>query len=240
MAALRQVTKAFGTRSLFAGYDAEFRRGAMTAVIGRSGSGKSTMLAMLAGLERPDSGEVLVLGQPLSRLDRDGLAGLRRSSVAYVGQEPGLVGFLSAEENVTFTLGLRGVTGAAAVDRARESLSRVGLGPRSDQRAARLSAGERQRLAIARALAAGADLLLVDEPTSRLDQANAESVAALLADAAADEVAGGGLRHPRSAADRVRRGRGASGRRAVDGRGIRARGGRRRGLMWHRLRAAGR
>jgi ABC-type lipoprotein export system ATPase subunit len=185
VAALRQVTKAFGTRSLFDGYDAEFRRGAMTAVIGRSGSGKSTMLAMLAGLERPDAGEVLVLGQPLSRLDRDGLAGLRRSSVAYVGQEPGLVGFLSAEENVTFTLSLRGVTGAAAVDRARESLSRVGLGPRSDQRAARLSAGERQRLAIARALAAGADLLLVDEPTSRLDQANAESVAALLADAAA-------------------------------------------------------
>ncbi|MFL6050304.1 MAG: ABC transporter ATP-binding protein [Gaiellales bacterium] len=185
VAALRQVTKAFGTRSLFAGYDAEFRRGAMTAVIGRSGSGKSTMLAMLAGLERPDAGEVLVLGQSLSRLDRDGLAGLRRSSVAYVGQEPGLVGFLSAEENVTLTLGLRGVTGAAAVDRARESLSRVGLGPRSDQRAARLSAGERQRLAIARALATGADLLLVDEPTSRLDQANAESVAALLAEAAA-------------------------------------------------------
>ena len=239
VAALRQVTKAFGTRSLFAGYDAEFRRGAMTAVIGRSGSGKSTMLAMLAGLERPDAGEVLVLGQQLSRLDRDGLAGLRRSSVAYVGQEPGLVGFLSAEENVTFTLGLRGVTGAAAVDRARESLSQVGLGPRSDQRAGRLSAGERQR-AGDRACAgrrsrpaAGGRADVPARPGQRRVGGGA------VGRRGGQQVAGGGLRHPRSAADRVRRRGGAPGRRAVDGRGIRARGGRRRGLMWRRLRAGG-
>jgi ABC-type lipoprotein export system ATPase subunit len=184
VAALRQVSKAYGKRALFQDMDAEFRRGAMTAVVGRSGSGKSTMLAMLAGLERPDRGEVLVLGRPLSGLDRTGLAGLRRTSVAYVGQEPGLVGFLSAEENVAFTLGLRGVPAAAAAERARDALVQVGLGARRTQRAARLSAGERQRVAIARALAAGADLLLVDEPTSRLDQANAESVAAMLAAAA--------------------------------------------------------
>jgi predicted ABC-type transport system involved in lysophospholipase L1 biosynthesis ATPase subunit len=87
----------------------------MTAVIGRLGVRQEHHAGDAGGPGAARLREVLVLGQPLSRLDRDGLAGLRRSSVAYVGQEPGLVGFLSAEENVTFTLGLRGVTGAAAV-----------------------------------------------------------------------------------------------------------------------------
>lgn len=184
VAELDDVTKAFGARTLFSGMRAEFRRGVMTAVVGRSGSGKSTLLAMLAGLERPDAGEVRVLGRPLSQLDRGGLAELRRSSVAYVSQEPGLVGFLSAQENVVFTLTLRGIDAPEAARQARVALSDVGMSARLDQRAARLSAGERQRVAIARALATGADLVLVDEPTSRLDQANAEAVSALLAAAA--------------------------------------------------------
>jgi ABC-type lipoprotein export system ATPase subunit len=185
VAELADVSKAYGARTVFEGFDATFRRGALTAVTGRSGSGKSTLLAMLAGLERPDTGEVRVLEEPLSALDRDGLAGLRRGPVAYVGQEPGLVGFLTAQENVAFTLAVRGADAASAGDRAREALVQVGLEARMTQRAARLSAGERQRVAIARALATGADLVLVDEPTSRLDQANAEAVSALLADAAA-------------------------------------------------------
>jgi len=185
VAELAGVSKAYGTRTVFAGFDAVFRRGALTAVTGRSGSGKSTMLAMLAGLERPDAGEVRVLETPLSGLDRAGLAGLRRGPVSYVGQEPGLVGFLTAEENVSFTLTLRGASVADAAERAREALTEVGLAARMRQRAARLSAGERQRVAIARALATHADLLLVDEPTSRLDQANAEAVSAMLASAAA-------------------------------------------------------
>ena len=239
VAALRQVTKAFGTRSLFAGYDAEFRRGAMTAVIGRSGSGKSTMLAMLAGLERPDSGEVLVLGQPLSRLDRDGLAGLRRSSVAYVGQEPGLVAFLSAEENVTFTLGLRGVTGAAAVDRARESLSQVGLAaqrpagqPALGRRAP--AGGDRPRAGRGRRPAAGGRADVPARPGQRRvggraagrrgGRARSLAVVCATHDPLLIECAGV---------------RDAPGRRAVGGRGIRARRGRRRGLMWRRLRAGG-
>ena len=184
VAELAGVRKAYD-RPIFDGLEVGFRRGVMSAVIGRSGSGKSTLLAMLAGLERPDAGEVRVLGRPLSHLDRAGLAQLRRSAVAYVGQEPGLVGFLSAAENVAFTLTLRGVDERSADERARVALSQIGLGGRLDQHAARLSAGERQRVAIARALATGADVVLMDEPTSRLDQANAEAVAALLAEAAA-------------------------------------------------------
>ena len=179
------MSKAYGVRTVFDDLRAGFRRGVLSAVVGRSGSGKSTLLSMLAGLERPDAGEVSVLDRPLSRLDRSGLAQLRRSAVAYVGQEPGLVGFLSAAENVAFTLTLRGMDEESADERARQALTQIGLGARLDQHAARLSAGERQRVAIARALATGADLLLLDEPTSRLDQANAESVAALLAGAAA-------------------------------------------------------
>jgi len=185
VAELAAVSKRYGARSLFEGFDAHFRRGLLTAVTGRSGSGKSTLLAMLAGLERPDSGEVRVLERPLSDLDRAGLAAVRRGPVAYVGQEPGLVGFLSAQENVAFTLALRGVSPDVAAGHAREALVEVGLEARMGQRTARLSAGERQRVAIARALATGADLVLVDEPTSRLDQANAERVSALLAGAAA-------------------------------------------------------
>jgi ABC-type lipoprotein export system ATPase subunit len=185
VAVVEDLAKAYGSRRLFAGFAAEFRRGVLTAVTGRSGSGKSTLLAMLAGLERPDGGDVRVMEQALSTLDRAGLARLRRTAVAYVGQEPGLIGFLSAAENVAFTLTLRGVGGDAAGERARAALRDIGLESRLDQRAARLSAGERQRVAIARAMAAGADLVLVDEPTSRLDQANAEAVAALLAGAAA-------------------------------------------------------
>ena len=189
VAALAGVSKAYGRRTVFEELRTTFRRGVMSAVVGRSGSGKSTLLAMLAGLERPDAGEVRVLDVPLSGLDRAGLARLRRSSVAYVGQEPGLVGFLSAAENVAFTLTLRGVDEHAADQRARAALAQIGLEARLDQHASRLSAGERQRVAIARALAAGADLVLMDEPTSRLDQANAESVAALLAEAAAVHAA---------------------------------------------------
>jgi ABC-type lipoprotein export system ATPase subunit len=185
VADLAGVSKAYGRRSVFDDLRVSFRRGVMSAVIGRSGSGKSTLLAMLAGLELPDAGEVRVLDATLSQLDRAGLAQLRRSAVAYVGQEPGLVGFLSAAENVAFTLTLRGMDERSADERARVALAQIGLGARLDQHAARLSAGERQRVAIARALAAGADLVLMDEPTSRLDQANAEAVAALLAEAAA-------------------------------------------------------
>jgi len=174
------VRKAFGSRIVFDGIDAGFRRGQVTVVAGRSGSGKSTMLFMLAGLERPDAGAVLVAGQPLSPLDRAQLADLRRAQVGVVGQDPGLVAFLTARENVAMALTVRGVDPEQAAAIAGERLASVGLAERAGQLVSRLSAGERQRVAIARAVAPGPQLLLVDEPTSRLDEVSARGVAALL------------------------------------------------------------
>jgi ABC-type lipoprotein export system ATPase subunit len=142
------------------------------------------MLFMLAGLERPDAGEVVVGGQPLSPLDRAQLADLRRGQVGVVGQDPGLVAFLTARENVSMALTVRGVDPGQAAALAGERLASVGLAERAGQLVSRLSAGERQRVAIARALAAEVELLLVDEPTARLDEENGRAAGALLARAA--------------------------------------------------------
>ena len=159
--------------------------GRLTAVTGRSGSGKTTLLRLLAGLERPDSGAIEIDGRSLSELDPEALAALRRERIGYLPQEPAPVAFLSATENVVLTLRVRGWSAPAAAERTTTVLGSVGLVDRARQRVARLSAGEAQRVALARALAGGRGLLLLDEPTSRLDQANAGIVAELLAAAAA-------------------------------------------------------
>jgi ABC-type lipoprotein export system ATPase subunit len=179
VAELRGVRKLYGRgateRAALDGVDATFSSSLLTAVTGPSGSGKTTLLQILAGLELPTSGEVLVLGTELTSLDRTARARFRRDYVGYVGQQAGLVASLSARENVGLALALRGLP---EVD-ARESLVAVGLKDRMEQRVSRLSTGERGRVAIARALAPRPQLLLADEPTSRLDQANALAVGTL-------------------------------------------------------------
>jgi ABC-type lipoprotein export system ATPase subunit len=186
-AELVAVYKAYGTgrraRLVLDGLSHRFAAGRLTVVTGRSGSGKSTVLRMLAGLELADQGRVLVLGEQIDGRSRADLAGFRRAHVAVVAQEPDLIGFLGAAENIVLSLTLRGLDHDQAALRAARWLSRVGLEHRAEQRVERLSAGERQRVAIARALAAETELVLVDEPTSRLDQVNAALVGRLLADA---------------------------------------------------------
>jgi ABC-type lipoprotein export system ATPase subunit len=175
-AELCEVTKRFGTLTVLDGVTTAFVPGRLTAIVGRSGSGKTTLLHLIAGLERPSAGVVRVAGTPLGDLTRSELATLRRRHVALVTQEPGLVPYLSALENIDLGLALRGVPGEGA----RDALCSVGLEERLNHPVARLSAGERQRVAIARALAAGVDLILLDEPTARLDEDSASSICTLL------------------------------------------------------------
>jgi putative ABC transport system ATP-binding protein len=166
------------------GLDLELHAGRLHAVTGPSGSGKTTLLHLLAGLEVPAAGTIVVEGTELSALDRNGRAALRRDRIAYVGQQAGLVPHLSAIENVELVLSLRGLRSDRLA--ALAALESVGLGERATQRVNRLSQGERARVAIARAIASGPTLLLADEPTSRLDGANAIAVAILLARLARD------------------------------------------------------
>ncbi len=196
VAEVRGLTRRFAAATALDGLEASFSSGRLTAVTGPSGSGKTTLLHLLAGLDLPSSGEVFVLGRRIDELDREERAVLRAAEIGFVGQQPGLVPFLSAKENVELGLALRlsgsepqAQVGIDVAARADELLDAVGLAERAGQRLSRLSTGERARVAIARALAPRPALLLVDEPTSRLDQVNAVAVAALLANLAREQDA---------------------------------------------------
>jgi ABC-type lipoprotein export system ATPase subunit len=180
----RGVTRRFGHETALEHFDGTFPAGMLTVVTGPSGSGKSTLLALLAGLDTPDEGQIVVGGVVLSSLDRDGRAALRRDHIGVVGQMPGLSGVLTARENLELALTLREVEGLEARERAMDALAIVGLADNSERAVDRLSAGERERVALARAIAGRPAVLVADEPTARLDSLNTLAVGGLLADLA--------------------------------------------------------
>ena len=163
------------------GVDLVLRAGESVAIVGPSGSGKSTLLAHLAGLRRPDDGEVLFEGQPLASRDSSELDRFRADQLGFVFQRAALLPFLTVRENVSLAFG-------CLARRARnESASRVGpllewtgLAPLADRRADRLSVGEAQRVAVARALVKNPPLVLADEPTGSLDAEGAAAIVDLL------------------------------------------------------------
>jgi putative ABC transport system ATP-binding protein len=154
--------------------------GELVAIMGPSGSGKSTLLGILAGLDTPTSGQVLVAGVEIARMSEARLAGIRNAKIGMVFQAFNLIPTLTARENIEAPLYLDHHAGNPAA-RAHELLALVGLGHRAANRPSQLSGGEQQRVAIARALATNPAIVIMDEPTGNLDQANGEHVTRLIA-----------------------------------------------------------
>jgi lipoprotein-releasing system ATP-binding protein len=180
----RGIVKGYGGGArrveVLRGLDLDVRRGEMVSVVGASGVGKTTLLHLLALLDRPEAGSYQVEGEDLLALDGEGTDGFRRRRLGYVFQNYRLLPEFSALENVALPLRIRGEAATASERRARQTLGELGLQDRLHHRPAELSGGEQQRTAVARALVNDPDLLLADEPTGNLDARNGERLMDLL------------------------------------------------------------
>lgn len=186
---------------VFENLNLELRAGEYRAVMGESGVGKSTLLNLLAGLDKPDAGRVWFMGEDLSAMDDDGATLLRRRSVGFVFQAFHVLPYLTVEQNVALPLDLLGVAAAERRRRSAEMLESVGLAALAQRHARELSGGEVQRIAIARALVHAPQLILADEPTGNLDPSTATQILTLLrAQIKANEAAGLLITHSRAAA----------------------------------------
>ncbi|MET8357063.1 ABC transporter ATP-binding protein [Micromonospora sp. NPDC005171] len=178
------VSRTFGRgeHAVHAVRDVSFtaNRGELVAIRGRSGAGKTTLLNLIGGLDRPDSGQVVVAGHDVTSAGEAELLRLRRRTVGFVFQTFGLVPILSAAENVGVPLRLAQVPAAEREERVAVLLELVGLGGHAAQRPYELSGGQQQRVAVARALANEPDLLIADEPTGQLDSETGRSIMDLL------------------------------------------------------------
>jgi len=182
---LEAVSKAYGSGSsrleVLDQLDLELPQGETTSLVGRSGTGKSTLLSLIAGLMRPDSGHIYIGGQQMEQLNDDGRATLRAERIGFVLQSDNLIPFLTAVENVEVAIGF--AQGRRSTARARELLSDLGLGHRMDHLPRQLSGGESQRVAVAVALANEPDLLLADEVVGQLDSTTAADVMGMIFEA---------------------------------------------------------
>lgn len=160
------------------GVTATFETGKLSVIMGKSGSGKTTLLSMLAGLLLPTSGSILLDGNAMENMDRNRL---RRERISVIYQDFNLFPLLTVEENAAYSLIIQGRSKAQALELARQKLQSVDISPSQYPRLpATLSGGEQQRVAIARTLAAGSEIVLADEPTGNLDQENSRNIVRIL------------------------------------------------------------
>ncbi len=181
---IRSLSKAFqsGGRPLqvLEGLALDLEEGGMLAVTGESGSGKSTFLHLLGGMEKPDQGQIRVGGQDIAQMSGKALAAYRNRMIGFVFQFHHLLPEFSAVENVMFPLLMRGEAFAQARKEAMQRLEEAGLADRATHRPGQMSGGEQQRVAVARALVGQPRLLLADEPTGDLDERTSEAIHQLL------------------------------------------------------------
>ncbi len=165
-----------------AGVDLDVVAGEFYAVMGPSGSGKSSLLYLVGGLDRPTAGRIVWHGRGIEEMDENDLALYRRRTIGFIFQSFNLIPSLTALDNVAYPLRFDGVPRRQRQERAYELLQQVGLGERVLHRPTELSGGQQQRVAVARALINNPPIILADEPTGNLDTTSGQSIMALLAD----------------------------------------------------------
>ena len=162
------------------GVDLKIYKGEFCSIVGTSGSGKSTMLNMLAGLEKPTKGEIIVAGEHLEKMSENQLVKFRREHVGFIFQSFNLLGTMDAVENVALPLVFRGVPKKERTEKADKMLDLVGLSKHKDHRPNEMSGGQQQRVGVARALVLDPEIIFADEPTGNLDSNTSAEVMRLM------------------------------------------------------------
>lgn len=162
------------------GIDVAIPRGSFSVIMGPSGSGKSTLLYLIGGLDWPTSGNILVDGQEIEKMDENELADYRRNKLGFIFQSFNLISNMTAEANVSFPLRFSGVNKKERMARAEVLMERVGLKDRIGHKPTELSGGQQQRVAVARSLINDPPLILADEPTGNLDSTSGQAIMVML------------------------------------------------------------